>query len=124
MSGQNPPLTCAEVKDVLDSFGFRKRAPTSGISHESWVKVVNNRLFKVMVDCPKALFSPFLIKSMAKQAGLSKRQSFDRHFQLKTGIVKEEVSNTTSEKKTDQPSPITRFLFPKLRRTHDGRRSR
>jgi hypothetical protein len=81
MSGQQPPLTCAEFKTILGRLGFSKRPMKSGTSHEDWVKTdENGRFYKVTVDCPKAPFSQDLIKSMAKQAGVTKRQIYDVYF--------------------------------------------
>lgn len=63
---------CRDVKDALKRMGFEERA-TKG-SHNHWVKVIGGRLYKVTVDCPKAPFGNDLCKSMAAQAGLTKRQ--------------------------------------------------
>lgn len=68
------PLTCKQVKSALAALGFEKRKPTSGTSHEKWVKTEGDRRWIVIVDCPKQPFGPDLIKSMAKQAGLSARE--------------------------------------------------
>jgi predicted RNA binding protein YcfA (HicA-like mRNA interferase family) len=75
MSGHFPPLTCVEVKRILRTLGFERRKGGSG-SHEQWVKDEGDRRYKVTVDCPKAPFSPTLIASMARQAGVSKK-AFD-----------------------------------------------
>lgn len=75
MSGVYPPLTCKDVKQILKSLGFEPR-PKNGTSHEQWVRKDNKGFFKVTVDCPKAPFSPDLISSMAKQAGLSKKEFY------------------------------------------------
>lgn len=72
MSGHFPPLTCAEVKGILQTLGFEPRKSKGG-SHEQWVKDDEGRRFKVTVDCPKAPFSQTLIESMARQAGVSKK---------------------------------------------------
>ncbi|WP_245549531.1 type II toxin-antitoxin system HicA family toxin [Methylomicrobium album] len=64
---------------MLAYLGFVAR-PSKGTSHEQWVKMENGRLYKVTVDCPKAPFSQTLIKSMAEQAGL-KKKDFYRIFQ-------------------------------------------
>jgi len=72
MSGQYPPLTCKQVKQILSDLGFSPR-PQKGTSHEQWVKDISGRRYKVTVDCPKAPFSPDLISSMARQAGVSKK---------------------------------------------------
>lgn len=53
--------------------GFEK-AENKGTSHEHYKKVINDKLYKVTVDCPKAPFSNMLLDSMARQAGISKRQ--------------------------------------------------
>jgi len=47
--------------------------PQDGTSHVHWKKVVSGKMLKVTVDCPKAPFSNDLVKSMANQAGVSKR---------------------------------------------------
>lgn len=77
MSGFFHPLTCKEVKRILKAFGFNPR-PIKGTSHEHWVKYSpeGRLLGKVTVDCPNAPFSPDLVSSMAKQAGVSKREFY------------------------------------------------
>jgi predicted RNA binding protein YcfA (HicA-like mRNA interferase family) len=65
-----PPLTCRQVKAALKDAGFEERKG-NGSSHEKWVKTGENTRWIVTVDCPKAPFSKDLIKSMAKQAGMS-----------------------------------------------------
>ncbi|MDD5578144.1 MAG: type II toxin-antitoxin system HicA family toxin [Methylobacter sp.] len=74
MSGDYPSLTCKDIKKILAHLGFTPR-PTKGTSHEQWVK-------KETVDCPKAPFSQTLIKSMAEQAGVKKKDftSFSNNF--------------------------------------------
>lgn len=76
MSGRYPPLTCADVKRILRVLGFTAR-PGRGGSHEQWVKDTPEGRRKVTVDCPKAPFSPTLIASMARQAGVSKAAFYD-----------------------------------------------
>ena len=75
MSGEYPPLTCKDVKRILAFLGFVAR-PQKGTSHEQWVKEESGKFYKVTVDCPKASFSHTLIKSMAEQAGLKKRDFY------------------------------------------------
>ena len=77
MSGVFHPLTCKEVKRILKALGFNPR-PIKGTSHEQWVKYSpeGRLLGKVTVDCPKSPFGPDLISSMAKQAGVSKREFY------------------------------------------------
>jgi len=80
MSGQHPPITCADFKTILKELGFQPRAKKSGTSHEDWVGNVNGQFRKVTVDCPKAPFSQDLIQSMAKQAGVTKKRIYEIHF--------------------------------------------
>lgn len=65
-----PKLTCAEVKKILKNLGFEERAQKG--SHQHFVKDIEGRRYKVTVDCPKAPFSDFLIKSMIRQSGCPK----------------------------------------------------
>ncbi|MEN9847681.1 MAG: hypothetical protein RL368_421 [Pseudomonadota bacterium] len=65
------PPTCSQVKHALKNMGFIPEKQ-NGTSHEHWTKVVNGRLYKVTVDCPKAPFGDTLVVSMANQAGISK----------------------------------------------------
>jgi predicted RNA binding protein YcfA (HicA-like mRNA interferase family) len=75
MSGVFPPLSCKQVKQILSSLGFSPR-PQKGTSHEQWVKTTNGKFYKVTLDCPKSPFSQDLISSMAKQAGVSKKEFY------------------------------------------------
>ena len=78
MSSHYPPLTCEQVKTILKNLGFKKRAKEGGgTSHEQWIKNSDGRCYKVTVDCPKAPFSQFIISSMARQAGVSKKKFYD-----------------------------------------------
>jgi hypothetical protein len=52
----------------------------SGTSHEDWVRNDGSRLYKVTVDCPKAPFSQDLITSMARQAGVNKKEIYRIYF--------------------------------------------
>lgn len=77
MSGEYPPLDCDQVKKALTKLGFAPRKKKSGTSHEDWVPADPEAPFrKVTVDCPKAPFSPDLISSMARQAGLNKKEFY------------------------------------------------
>ncbi len=84
MSSHYPPLTCEEVKTILKNLGFHKRqGKQSGTSHEQWIKDEGKKRYKVTVDCPKAPFSQFLISSMARQAGVTKKE----FYQFKKNIT-------------------------------------
>lgn len=74
MSGEQPPITCKELKAILIYLGFV--FDTQRGSHEHWVLIKDNRKYKVTVDCPKAPFSQILIKSMAAQAGKTKKDFY------------------------------------------------
>ncbi|HEY8508530.1 MAG TPA: hypothetical protein VIL32_09245 [Steroidobacteraceae bacterium] len=93
MSGQHPPISCADFKAILKALGFQyrnRKKQTSG-SHEDWVGFVNGKFRKVTVDCPKAPFSHDLIRSMAHQAGVTRKQIYEIYFQLRRGTP--ETSN-------------------------------
>jgi len=65
------PPTCAQVKMALKNMGFMAHKQ-NGTSHEHWTKIIEGRLYKVTVDCPKSPFGDILVTSMANQAGVSK----------------------------------------------------
>lgn len=75
MSGEYPPITCKELKLILSYLKFIPQKRT-GTSHEQWIKEENGRRYKVTVDCPKAPFSQELIKIMAAQAGITKKDFY------------------------------------------------
>jgi predicted RNA binding protein YcfA (HicA-like mRNA interferase family) len=74
MSGEYTPITCKELKAILAYMGFA--FDTQKGSHEQWVLIKDKRKYKVTVDCPKAPFSQTLIKSMAEQAGVKKKDFY------------------------------------------------
>jgi len=80
MSGEYPPITCKELKAILAYMGFAFE--TQKGTDEQWVLVKDKRKYKVTVDCPKAPFSQTLIKSMAEQAGLKKKDFYRIYKQL------------------------------------------
>ena len=74
MSGEYPPITCKELKTILMYLSFY--ADTQRGSHEQWVLIKQGKKYKVTVDCPKSPFSQTLIKSMASQAGKTKKDFY------------------------------------------------
>ncbi|MCC5824699.1 type II toxin-antitoxin system HicA family toxin [Alkalimonas sp.] len=61
------------MKSALERAGFAFVHQKG--SHEKWAKTdKNGKRYVVTVDCPKAPFSDTLVKSMAAQAGMSKRE--------------------------------------------------
>jgi predicted RNA binding protein YcfA (HicA-like mRNA interferase family) len=83
LSSEYPPLTCAEVKTLLLFLGFLERPRKKGTSHENFVGTFRGKFWKVTVDCPKAPFSPDLITSMSRQAGLTKKEFYAAHRRTK-----------------------------------------
>ncbi|MCP5273485.1 MAG: type II toxin-antitoxin system HicA family toxin [Burkholderiales bacterium] len=75
MSGKYYPLTCKQVKKILKNLGFEFRSQ-KGTSHEQWVRNDSRGFFKVTIDCPKQPFTQDLISSMAKQAGVTKKEFY------------------------------------------------
>lgn len=64
------PLQAREVERILRNLGFEYR--DSRGSHDYWIPRDPTAPFrKVTVDKPYAPFGPFLVKSMARQAGVS-----------------------------------------------------
>lgn len=74
MSRWRRPLTCKEVKRILKNLGFEPREQRG--SHEHWIKDAGGRRYKVTVDCPKQPFGNDLVKSMARQAGVSDKEFY------------------------------------------------
>ena len=66
-----PQLTYKEVITGLKKLGFAKQANKS-TAHEQWV--ADNPFRKVTVDKHIAPFDAYLVKSMAKQAGLNVKE--------------------------------------------------
>jgi predicted RNA binding protein YcfA (HicA-like mRNA interferase family) len=74
VSAQFPPLDCRQVKRIFAALGFEPRSQKG--SHEQWVRDDRRGFFKVTVDCPKQPFTGDLIASMARQAGVSKKDFY------------------------------------------------
>ncbi|WP_439256584.1 type II toxin-antitoxin system HicA family toxin [Lonepinella sp. BR2271] len=69
------PLTYKEVTTALKRLGFTMK-PKTGTAHEQWVRLDNQGKFLVTVDKHISPFDKALIKSMARQAGLSSKAFF------------------------------------------------
>lgn len=76
MSSHHPPLTDRQVVAALLLLGFQFRKATSGTSHDSYIGTFRGKFRKVTVDCPKSPFGQDLISSMARQAGLTKKELY------------------------------------------------
>lgn len=70
------PLKCRDVEKALDTLGF-KPEKQGGTSHAHWVKVVDGHMWKVTVDCHRGEVRANDVKSIVKQAGVSRRQFYD-----------------------------------------------
>lgn len=84
MSKEYPPLSCADVKTILSNLGFKPEKPKGG-SHEQWIGNTGGKFRKVTVDCPKAPFTGDLVKWMAQQAGVTKKQFYAARYSEEEG---------------------------------------
>lgn len=75
MSSVFPPLTYRDVIKILLALGFSMK-PRTGTSHEKWEKTVYGKCYVVTVDKHEQPFDSFLVSSMAKQAGVSKKEFY------------------------------------------------
>lgn len=64
------PLTYKEVVRALRRMGFSMK-PKTATSHEQWIKKTGSDKWLVTVDKHHAPFDKTLIKSMARQAGMT-----------------------------------------------------
>jgi hypothetical protein len=84
MSSHYPPLPVSDVEAVLKAIGLVAQ-PQRGTSHQHWTGYYRSLYRKVTVDPPYAPFTWFLVRSMAAQAGLKKKEFYEIHFALKSG---------------------------------------
>jgi len=75
MSSRFPPLEYRDVVKGLKALGFQERKQKD-TGHTHWVREINGKFHKVTVSRHHAPFSQMLIKSMATQAGESKRSFY------------------------------------------------
>lgn len=76
MFGRISPLTYKEVAAALKRLGFEMKSKT-GTAHEQWIRTDTRGKFLVTVDKHIAPFDKVLIKSMARQAGMSTKEFFN-----------------------------------------------
>ncbi|MDC4238426.1 type II toxin-antitoxin system HicA family toxin [Pasteurella multocida] len=69
------PLTYKEVTSALKRLGFEMK-PKTATAHEQWIRVDDRGKFLVTVDKHISPFDKVLIKSMARQAGLSSKEFY------------------------------------------------
>ncbi|MCP2041907.1 putative RNA binding protein YcfA (HicA-like mRNA interferase family) [Neisseria sp. HSC-16F19] len=69
------PLTYKEVSSALKRLGFEMK-PKTATAHEQWIRVDHRGKFVVTVDKHIAPFDKTLIKSMARQAGMTSKDFF------------------------------------------------
>lgn len=70
---KSPQLSARDVERGLRLHGFEEK-PGTGTSHVKWVKIHNGEKLTVTVDAHLEPFSEILVSSMAKQAGMNKKQ--------------------------------------------------
>jgi predicted RNA binding protein YcfA (HicA-like mRNA interferase family) len=75
LSSRNPPLNYRDVVKGLKKLGFELQ-PKRATGHEQWRKVENGHLYKVTVSKHIAPFGQDIIKSMARQAGVKKKDFY------------------------------------------------
>lgn len=75
MSGK-PQLFTKDVERGLKALSLTPR-PQKGTSHIHWVGQVGGKFRKVTVDPHLAPYSDDLVSSMAKQAGVTKKQFYE-----------------------------------------------
>lgn len=68
-----PPLTYRDVHFLLTCLGFQKETKGRGTSHEQWRKTTPKKPYKVTVSPHNQPYTGLIIKSMASQAGVSKK---------------------------------------------------
>lgn len=66
-----PPLTVAEVLDILAALGFTFHRHGRG-DHDVWIGKKETRVYSVTVDMGAGQFDEYLIQSMVKQAGVGR----------------------------------------------------
>lgn len=69
------PLTYKEVTTALKRMGFEIK-PKTATAHEQWIRTDDRGKFVVTVDKHIAPFDKTLIKSMARQAGMTTKDFF------------------------------------------------
>lgn len=76
MSRWKRPLKAAEVRKILRALGFEPK-PLKATSHEQWTKRDGETFYKVTLSAHNEPFDDFIVKSMARQAGVSVREFYD-----------------------------------------------
>jgi predicted RNA binding protein YcfA (HicA-like mRNA interferase family) len=74
MPRKYPPLTAREVVAILEALGFGYSHSEGG--HDFYKGSHSGRNWKVTVDEKESPFDDFLLKSMMKQAGVSREQFY------------------------------------------------
>lgn len=67
------PVSHRDAVRILKKLGFTQR-PQKATSHTQWVKESGGKLFKVTLDEHDAPYARKLLKSIARQAGLSVKE--------------------------------------------------
>lgn len=70
------PLKCRDVENALRNLGFTPE-DQNATSHVHWVRVEGGHMWKVTVDCHRGEVRADDVKSIIKQAGVTKKQFLD-----------------------------------------------
>lgn len=74
---KHAPPNCAQVKKALRELGFQEKPSRRGSHQKFHHPNFRGQKRTVTVDCPQAPFDPYLVQSMAKQAGLKPKEFKD-----------------------------------------------
>lgn len=66
-------MKCREAERALRNLGFTE-CGSSGGSHQQWRQLRGDRLYKVTLDCHHGEVKADDVRSMIKQAGVTKEQ--------------------------------------------------
>lgn len=72
MSGDNPPITCKELKSILTCLGLAWLGfvfATQKGSHEQWVLIKDNKNIKLLLIALKRHFRKTLLKAWQPKPG-------------------------------------------------------
>lgn len=113
MPRKYPPLTAREVVAILRSLGFGYSHSEGG--HDFYKGCHSERNWKVTVDAKESPFDEFLLKSMMKQAGVSREQFYGAtsNTASKIDLKSPKPEQPAPEQKTALPPPVVDVPDPK-----------
>lgn len=72
---QFKPIRCRDAERALKNLGFEEGAKKA-TSHRKFQKIVNGHLYSVTLDCHKGEVSALNLRSIIKQAGVSREEFY------------------------------------------------